>query len=134
MYEFLYKTVVYASKREESKTVEIESVTSKTSMKRKQGGPANRAFVLNASRNCITCKNKRHPLYLCDKFKLLSVLNRIEAVRNGKLCYNCLRSHRDRLCKFSNCTICQKRHNTLLHLEEHSTKSNVAKSRTIPSA
>ncbi|KYQ46895.1 hypothetical protein ALC60_14094 [Trachymyrmex zeteki] len=75
--------------------------------------------MLNASRNCIVCKTSRHPLYLHAKFKLLPVLKRIEAIKGAKLCYNCLRSHRVSVCKFSNCTICQKSHNTLLHVDDY---------------
>lgn len=120
MYEFLYKSAVCASKRERSKVNEKEGNSSEIPPKRKRPS-SNRAFLLNTSRNCIACKTKRHPLYLCDKFKQLSIPKRIETVRNAKVCYNCLRSHRDSPCKFSNCTICQKRHNTLLHLEQYAT-------------
>ncbi|XP_018359052.1 PREDICTED: uncharacterized protein LOC108758547 [Trachymyrmex cornetzi] len=125
MYEFLYKTAVCASKRERSKVTEIERDKGEPSAKRKCCA-TNRAFILNASRNCLACKIKRHPLYLCDKFKRLSVPKRIEFVKGAKVCYNCLRSHRDTPCKFSNCTICQKRHNTLLHLENYATASKTS--------
>lgn len=130
MYEFLYKSAVCASKRERSKVNETERNPSEIPQKRKRSS-SNRAFLSNTSHNCIACKTKRHPLYLCDKFKQLSVPKRIEMVRNAKICYNCLRSHRDRPCKFSNCTICQKRHNTLLHLEQYTT---AIKTDTTPAA
>ncbi|EFN61322.1 hypothetical protein EAG_09828, partial [Camponotus floridanus] len=68
----------------------------------------NQTFLTSVSRNCIVCKSKRHPLFMCDKFKQLPVPKRIEIVKNVELCYNCLRSHRDNSCKFSNCTICQR--------------------------
>jgi len=55
--------------------------------------------------------------YTCDKFKQLSTLKRIEAVKKTWLCYNCLRFYRDEY-KFSSCTICQRRHNTLLYLDK----------------
>ncbi|XP_071576787.1 uncharacterized protein [Temnothorax nylanderi] len=124
MYEFLYKTAVCASKRERSKSSESERNKGEPPFKKRRNGASNQAFMSNASRNCIACKTKRHPLYLCDKFKQLPVPKRIETVRNAKVCYNCLRSHRDSPCKFSNCTICQKRHNTLLHLEKYTAASN----------
>ncbi|XP_071580244.1 uncharacterized protein [Temnothorax nylanderi] len=132
LYEFLYKTAVCASKRERSKISEQEKGKNEIPAKKKRSNFSNRAFVLNSSntRNCIACKVKRHPLYLCDKFKQLPVHKRIETVKNAKICYNCLRSHRDTPCKFSNCTICQKRHNTLLHLDKYAAtnKSNTTKS------
>jgi len=130
LYEFLYKTAVCVSKRERSKLSDTEKNKGDPSAKRKRIQSPNTAFVLNASRNCIACKTKRHSLYLCDTFKQMSVQKRIDTVRNAKVCYNCLRSHRDSPCKFSSCTICQKRHNTLLHLEGYASahKSDAAPS------
>lgn len=118
IYEFLYKTAVCASKRERMKSGEMQGRSCEAAIKRRYPGAANKAFVINTARGCIMCKNKKHPLFLCDKFKALSVMERIETVRKAKICYNCLRSHRDQACKFSNCTICNKRHNTLLHRED----------------
>lgn len=118
MYEFLYKTAVCASKRERSKNADPEKEKCEMPAKRKKYA-ANKTFLLNAPRVCIACKTKKHPLYICDAFKRLSVPKRIELVKSAKVCYNCLRSHRDTPCKFSNCTVCQKRHNTLLHIENY---------------
>lgn len=112
LYEFLYKTAVCASKREKSKLSESEKGKGEPPTKKKRGHPSNQAFISNASRNCIACNIKRHPLYVCDKFKQLSVPKCIETVKNAKLCYNCLWPHLGKQCKFSNCTICQKRHNS----------------------
>jgi len=135
LYEFLYKTAVCASKRERSKAIESEKGKSEPEVKRKRGYSINKAFVMNTARSCIACKAKQHPLYRCDKFKQLPIPKRIELVRSARICYNCLRSHRDRPCKFSACTICQKRHNTLLHLESYATssKSDTAKPETAQS-
>jgi len=120
MYEFLYKSAVCASKRERSKTNELDKSKIEPPVKRKRNFAPNQAFVLsNASRNCVICKVKRHPLYLCEKFKQLPIQKRIDAVKDAKICYNCLRTHRGNPCKFSNCTICQRRHNTLLHLDNY---------------
>lgn len=112
MFEFLYKIAVCASRREKSKAPEGEPPCKK----RREG--SNRAFISNVTRSCIVCKSGRHFLYTCDKFKKLSVPERIELIKTAKLCFNCLRSHRGIPCKFSNCTICQRRHNSLLHLDK----------------
>ncbi|KYN27913.1 hypothetical protein ALC57_02678 [Trachymyrmex cornetzi] len=130
MYEFLYKSAVCASKRERAKATESERNKIEPSIKKKRVSVANQVFMLNASRNCVICKNKRHPLYLCEKFKLLSAQKRIDVVKSAKLCYNCLRSHRGSACKFSSCTICQNRHNTLLHIDGFAgaNKSNITNS------
>lgn len=108
MYEFFYKSAVCASKRDRSKLTDLEKNTNECFDKKETHSLVHRALLLNTSHNCITCKVKRHPLYLCNKFKELSVPKRIETIRHAKVCYNCLRSHRDTLCKFLNCTICQK--------------------------
>jgi hypothetical protein len=127
MYEFLYKSAVCASKRERARAVETEKNKDDPPNKRKRGNSSNKAFVLSVTRNCIVCQTKKHPLYICDKFKQMSVPKRIETVKRAKVCYNCLRSHRDTPCKFSSCTICQKRHNSLLHLDNYATASKSAK-------
>jgi len=129
MYEFLYRSAVCASKREKRKASEIEKNRCEVQTKRKRSAVSSQAFIVNASRDCVMCKTSRHPLYLCDKFKQLSVQKRIDIIKNAKLCYNCLRSHRGNPCKFSNCTICQKRHNTLLHIDNFAkaNKENVSK-------
>lgn len=118
MYEFLCKAAVCASRRERVK-LDADKVIGEFPGKRKRSYSSYQAFLLNTSRNCIASKTKRHPLYMCNKFKQLSVPKRIETVKNAKVCYNCLRSHRDSPCKFSSCTICQRRHNTLLHLDRY---------------
>lgn len=117
LYEFLYKTAVCASKRERIRSAESLKVTGEPPSKQKLVRFTNKAFLTNASHNCPSCKLKRHPLYLCNNFRQLSIPKHIEMMRSANLCYNCMRSHRDRPCIFSNCTICHKPHNTFLHLE-----------------
>ena len=102
MYEFLYKSAVCASKCERKR---IEKEKGKIPTKRKRVSAPKSGIVLNTSRDCIMCKTSKHPLFMCE-IQAVPVLKRIEAIKNVKLCYNCLRSHR--ACKFSNCTICQK--------------------------
>lgn len=121
MYEFLYKTAVCASRCDRIRAIDSEVSRSEPPLKRKRGIPTNRVFVVNAIDRCMACKTKKHPLYLCDEFKRMPVEKRIETVKLAKLCYNCLRSHRSRPCKFSSCTVCQKRHNTLLHSDRYAT-------------
>lgn len=124
LYEFLYEIAVCASKRERTRLSDAERINNEPMVKRKRIQLANQALVLNTSRKCIVCKIKKHPLYICDKFKQMSVQKRIETVKNAKICYNCLRSHRNEPCKFSNCTICHKRHNTLIHSDKYAVNDN----------
>jgi len=128
LYEFIYRTAVCVSRRERTDT---EGVKSAPPVKKRRPQPTNHTFLTNTnSRNCAICKVKRHPLYLCEKFKKLPVRERINTVRNAKLCYNCLRSHRDSPCKFSNCPICQKRHNALLHIDDYNAASKSPPTKT----
>lgn len=69
MYEFLYKAAVCASRRERVKLINSEKGIEEPLAKKKRSYSFNQAFLLNTSRNCIACKTKRHPLYMCDKFK-----------------------------------------------------------------
>ncbi|XP_045445808.1 uncharacterized protein LOC123653874 [Melitaea cinxia] len=69
-------------------------------------------------RNCLLC-NDNHYLYTCPKFLTLSVLERLNFVKDKSVCTNCLRTggHTAESCTFSHCKICQIKHNTLLHVE-----------------
>ncbi|XP_036138378.1 uncharacterized protein LOC118644290 [Monomorium pharaonis] len=134
LYEFIYKTAVCASKREKGKATDSQKMATEMATKKKHGYSTNKAFVLDASRKCVACKTKIHPLYSCDKFKQWPITKRIEVVKKARLCYNCLRSHRGNLCKFSNCTVCKKRYNTLLHNDNYTpvnkTDTSQAESKT----
>ena len=72
------------------------------------------SFIAQTMSNCVICKDQQHQLYRCQRFRNLSVPERINIVKSAKLCFNCMRQHRG-LCTLSNCTLCNKRHNTLLH-------------------
>lgn len=73
----------------------------------------------NSKLTCYFC-NKPHFIYQYQEFLNLNLNERSEAIRKNKLCYNCLRpNHRTHECKHSNCKKCGKRHNTLLHVENH---------------
>ncbi|KYN14787.1 hypothetical protein ALC57_12995 [Trachymyrmex cornetzi] len=126
LYEFLYRTAVRVSKRARPESFKRED--DKFSPAVKNSRTANKIFTVNLANNCAACKNKVYPLFKCDTFKRLDIPKRIEIVKNAKLCYNCLCSHKGRPCNYTICTICQKRHNTLLHLNRYppaSTKTGV---------
>jgi len=117
LYEFIYKTAVRVSKRARAETNKRDDDRNAPSAKK--GRMSNKVFLLNAAKSCVVCKNGPHPLFRCEKFKQLNIPKRIEIVKAAKLCYNCLRSHKGKVCNYTNCTKCQRRHNTLLHLDGH---------------
>lgn len=68
----------------------------------------------------IMCPKQNHPLRSCPKFKQLSVADRFGNVKRHKVCINCLsRGHDLNSCtsRYS-CSICNRKHHTLLHRED----------------
>ncbi|XP_036347309.1 uncharacterized protein LOC118756662, partial [Rhagoletis pomonella] len=67
--------------------------------------------------NCVYCNSPSHYISSCNKFKELSLQQRIDYVRKAGICFNCLRkTHCMKECQSkSRCKICQSVHHTLLH-------------------
>jgi len=87
----------------------------------KKFGAHSRGALLAASEvkeKCAYCTSM-HRLYTCSSFKNLSVGDRINFVRETKLCFNCLHpAHAADKCRSRyNCFVCKGKHNTLLHYE-----------------
>ncbi|XP_066261326.1 uncharacterized protein [Euwallacea similis] len=82
-------------------------------------GTNERAVLLTTTMNsCPKCKGN-HPIYMCKKFREREVQERIERIKELKLCFNCLRSdHQSKPCLAGTCKKCSRRHNTLLHVNK----------------
>ena len=76
--------------------------------------------------SCVLCKNNKHPLYVCPKFKSQPHDRMVSILKENNLCLNCLRpGHFVRQCRSSHrCRKCQRPHHTLLHLEASETASS----------
>lgn len=77
---------------------------------------------------CAYCKMSGHNINRCEIFINLSDRERNEKAREMKLCLNCLRdNHAVANCRITTkCRICDKKHSTLLHLnEESSSQDNI---------
>ncbi|XP_037942998.1 uncharacterized protein LOC119675852 [Teleopsis dalmanni] len=73
----------------------------------------------NYEKLCPACKNDRHPLYTCKSFIQELPTKRLQLVKQMRLCINCLKfGHFARECSSGNCKICNKKHNSLLHLDD----------------
>ncbi|XP_037961012.1 uncharacterized protein LOC119690089 [Teleopsis dalmanni] len=73
----------------------------------------------NYEKLCPACKNDRHPLYTCKSFIQELPTKRFQLVKQMRLCINCLKfGHFARECSSGNCKICNKKHNSLLHLDD----------------
>ena len=72
----------------------------------------------NVTRTCLVCKGT-HEVSECDKLKKMSPSERLSAVKEHRLCYNCLAGtrHRSRWCRKPGCGVqgCTHKHSSLLH-------------------
>ncbi|KAJ0169157.1 hypothetical protein K1T71_014924 [Dendrolimus kikuchii] len=75
---------------------------------------------------CLHCGGK-HMIFRCEKFRELSIINRIN---HNKLCYNCLSpGHSAFKChSHMSCHICRRRHHSLLH----QSKSDIVDESALP--
>lgn len=108
--DFLKKLDI-AKPNKKPDNVTIKSLTnSKPSVFKTRALAASTGFV-----SCYYCK-QRHTIYQCQTFLALDVQDRWNFVDKTKLCHNCLDpSHSIDQCQRSQCRICSKKHNTLLH-------------------
>lgn len=67
---------------------------------------------------CYVCKLS-HALYQCPQFLGLRTPDKVKIARAANVCVNCLRNgHRASACRSTGCHICNKRHNSKLHLND----------------
>jgi len=87
------------------------------------------------SNKCAYCGKEGHAIYNCGDY-LLVVNEKIKEVRARKLCLNYLKAvaHQAKQCGAGTCRKCSKRHNTLLHLEQTSTKESKSGTKEIITA
>ncbi|GBM25063.1 hypothetical protein AVEN_135839-1 [Araneus ventricosus] len=84
-----------------------------------------KATSLLSNFKCVYC-NEDHTLQKCSKFLNLHVDQRVGFVKSKHLCFACLSHlHMVKKCKStSSCKHCQKRHNTLLHIDSNLSVQN----------
>ena len=83
--------------------------------------PHFRTNTVTATFKCIFCHDD-HSIHKCQKFSKLNLQAREKFISNSSRCYNCFgKGHSLRECKSThNCSLCSKRHHTLLHKVENS--------------
>lgn len=87
-------------------------------------------FRATRKQTCPICKGS-HRIWRCDIFKAKSVNRRLKDVKAASLCTNCLKEgHSMQDCFSRSCRTCRKRHNTLLHKDQHHSKSRSSSSPT----
>ncbi|XP_053692239.1 uncharacterized protein LOC128740701 [Sabethes cyaneus] len=71
---------------------------------------------------CPFCSDEKHFGSQCKKFRSMKVEERRNAVKNNRLCFNCLsRGHGSKSCSRGSCRVCGQRHHTMLHLSSNQT-------------
>ncbi|KAF9818153.1 hypothetical protein SFRURICE_003894 [Spodoptera frugiperda] len=86
-----------------------------------------RTFMVNtrqktSSEQCPACKQHRHKLPDCRKYKQLDIDKRWDIAKSNNMCFRCLRSkHRRNMCKAPVCDVkeCNMKHHKLLHKERN---------------
>ena len=92
----------------------VATVTSNVKVSESQGSKV-------SATPCVVCKGDNHRLFYCEKFKSLSPPERLQIVRDNKLCFNCLwAGHGSATCrKQSVCSVpgCGRKHTKFIHVE-----------------
>ncbi|XP_072380598.1 uncharacterized protein [Diabrotica undecimpunctata] len=78
------------------------------------------------SKTCVFCNNATYSIYACTKFANLFLQDKYKFVNENKLCRNCLGTKHFSLdCSSQRlCSICKKRHHTLLHNDHQNSSSS----------
>jgi len=77
-------------------------------------------FITSERQIKCPCYSDEHKLYACNKFKELSIGDRVIFARDSRLCFICLNpNHMATMCRSTySCRICKRSHNTLLHFKK----------------
>lgn len=71
-------------------------------------------------KNCPICKYDSHAIYNCKKILDMSPKDRGIKLKSLDICTNCLfKGHPTNKCKYGSCKHCNKKHNTLLHINSN---------------
>lgn len=81
------------------------------------------AATAKSQQSCKYCQ-QNHRLFQCAKFKMCTVQERSDFVKNKNLCTLCLNEHKGRCMLRLKCTVCHKRHNSLLHDQSKSSEES----------
>uniref|UniRef100_A0A6P7GIT0 Uncharacterized protein LOC114342977 n=1 Tax=Diabrotica virgifera virgifera TaxID=50390 RepID=A0A6P7GIT0_DIAVI len=66
--------------------------------------------------SCIYCNDVTHKIYNCPQFRSLPHSNKIDFIKNKKLCFNCLGTqHTVENCPSSRTCSCGRKHHSLIH-------------------
>lgn len=74
-------------------------------------------YTENQARPCLFCNQTSHYIQNCDNFLKLSHGDKIEFIKNKRLCMCCLKpGHHSKVCRAKSCSKCRYKHHVILHL------------------
>jgi hypothetical protein len=80
--------------------------------------------------HCVFCKDTSHNIFNCPGLSKLSPAARVDAVKQKRLCINCIKPYtRDHPC-WGSCKKCGQPHHTVLHDDAPPARQNIVKSAT----
>lgn len=84
----------------------------------------NRSLVTIQTK-CSLCNSQNHQNFNCPEFLRKEPKDRLVMIKQHKLCVNCLKGHNVSTClSASRCKLCNRSHNTLLHIPQQQSTHN----------
>ena len=110
--------------------LKFNNKSEKPKLRNSAGSTAFKSYHSTTNNYSCPCCKASHPIYMCDKFRDLSVSERGQFILKHKCCTNCLRpDHFSPNCKVKqSCKICSRRHHTLLHINNGLKQSSASSS------
>lgn len=105
------------------KNYKAQPQTNKFELKSQQF-PAYKNYCSTIKTACYICRGE-HSIQACTKYLTMNPKQRLDLIRDHKLCTNCLSAnHRSLQCKtWRTCQICHKKHHTTLHFQEENNRN-----------
>ncbi|KAG5861128.1 hypothetical protein JTB14_026804 [Gonioctena quinquepunctata] len=97
----------------EFKSERVSKTSSKTALHVNSSSPS---YPTSKRRTCWFCEIPEHDIYKCHKFSNINTDEKYSFLRSLSLCFNCLGGrHLLTECKSKGCSLCGRKHHTLLH-------------------
>lgn len=68
---------------------------------------------MNSREKCYFCF-QNHKIKNCKAFISLKISERKFIVKKLKICFSCLEKHKNNICFYTSCNVCNREHNTVL--------------------
>lgn len=102
----------------EAGLVSNETSEKKSNHRKSHSTDSKALFVRTTNTNkCLVCANS-HKVYMCEKFKNMSISERRNLVTTSGICFNCLNfGHQVKFCRYIPCPRCGKKNKSKLRFQ-----------------